>query len=68
MQRLVYEWVKTSHLTCKEYLDLCDWICEHTSLIKQYGRGFMDNYQNFMEKFFEDFDISMDIFGEEDDN
>jgi hypothetical protein len=27
----------------------------------------MDNYQNFMEKFFEDFDISLDIFGEEDD-
>lgn len=27
----------------------------------------MDNYQNFMEKFFEDFYISMDIFGEEDD-
>ena len=25
----------------------------------------MDNYQNFMEEFFSDFDISMDIFGAE---
>ena len=32
MQRLVYEWVKIGHISCKEYLDLCDWICEHTSL------------------------------------
>lgn len=35
MQHLVYEWVKINHISCKEYLDLCDWICEHTSIVNQ---------------------------------
>ena len=36
MEVLLYQWVKTNHITCKEYLDLFDWICNNSSIVERY--------------------------------
>ena len=36
METLLYQWVKTNHITCKEYLDLSEWVCENSSIVKRY--------------------------------
>lgn len=39
MQILVYQWVITKHITCKEYLDLFDWICNNSSIVNERYEG-----------------------------
>ncbi len=36
MEVLLYQWVKTNHISCKEYLDLFDWICNNSSIVERY--------------------------------